>query len=344
MDLSTRYLGLELENPIVVAPSPITKKFEGILQLAEQGPGAIVLHSLFEEQIVHHQLKDGYDTYPIIKRLKEKYPYYPDFDEFPVKPKQYLEFIKNAKAQTNVPIIASVNGINNGDWLRFLKDIEEAGADAIELNIYFIPTDSDQLSFSIEEMYIDLINEVTEIVKIPIAVKLGPYLTNIANMCKRMHNAGAKGFVLFNQFFQPDLDIENMTHLPKVELTTSRSLLLPLRYTAILYYGLQFDISISSGVHTVEDIAKSILAGATTVQMASEILANGKERIHQLRYELMKWMFQHGYRDLREMRGKLSQNSCKDTFNFERAYYMRSLASYKMLTDEEREQQQSEAS
>lgn len=329
MDLTTRYLGIKLDNPIVAAPSPITKKFDGILKLADNEPGAIVLHSLFEEQIVHHQLKNGYNTNETIEKLQAKYPYYPDFNDFPVKPDEYLEFIRKAKEETDIPIIASVNGINDGDWIKFLEQIEEAGADAIELNIYFIPTDFDMPSHKIEEMYIDIVDRVASMVRIPIAVKLGPYLTSIANMCKRMNNAGAKGFVLFNQFFQPDLDIENKTQLPKVDLTTSKALLLPLRYTAILYYGLQFDISVSSGIHCVEDIVKSIMAGATTVQMASEILKNGPLRIRNLKYDLKRWMFRHGHKSVKEMRGILSQSNCDDTYSFERAYYMRSLASYK---------------
>lgn len=336
MDLSTRYLGLDLENPFIVAPSPITKKFDGIMKLAEQAPGAIVLHSLFEEQIIHYQLKNEYGASSIIEELKEKYPFYPDFDDFPVNPAQYLEFIKKAKERTRIPIIASVNGINNSDWIKFLPQIEEAGADAIELNIYLIPTDFDLPSHKIEESYINLVDRASQEIKIPIVVKIGPYLTSIANMCKRMNNAGAKGFVLFNQFFQPDLDIESRTQLPKIELTTSNALLLPLRFTAILYYGLQFDISISSGIHSIEDVVKSIMAGATTVQMASEILQNGPERIHELRYELKRWMFKNGLQSLNDFRGVLSQNNCADTYSFERAYYMRSLASFKMKAAEEK--------
>lgn len=329
MDLSTNYLGLELENPLVPSASPLSKSMDGIRRLAEAGAGAIVMHSLFEEQInansmeIDHFLSSGTESFG------EALSYFPEMDSFEVGPDSYLEHIREAKESVHIPIIGSLNGVSDGGWIDYAKLIEEAGADALELNIYYIPTDPDKSGAEIESMYLEVIRSVCTSVKIPVAVKFGPFFSSIPNMAKKMSQLGAKGLVMFNRFYQPDFDIENMEVVPNLVLSNSNELRLPLRWTAILYKKVSADIAITSGIHNGSDVIKGLLAGASVTMMASELLYNGIHRIGEIKSEVVEWMERYEYSSVNQMRGSMSQMNTAEPAAFERANYMKVLQSIK---------------
>lgn len=329
MDLSTNYLGLELENPLVPSASPLSKSMDGIRRLAEAGAGAIVMHSLFEEQInansmeIDHFLSSGTESFG------EALSYFPEMDTFEVGPDSYLEHIREAKESVHIPIIGSLNGVSDGGWIDYAKLIEEAGADALELNIYYIPTDPDKSGAEIESMYLEVIRSVCTSVKIPVAVKFGPFFSSIPNMAKKMSQLGAKGLVMFNRFYQPDFDIENMEVVPNLVLSNSNELRLPLRWTAILYKKVSADIAITSGIHNGSDVIKGLLAGASVTMMASELLYNGIHRIGEIKSEVVEWMERYEYSSVNQMRGSMSQMNTAEPAAFERANYMKVLQSIK---------------
>lgn len=329
MDLSTNYLGLELENPLVPSASPLSKSMDGIRRLAEAGAGAIVMHSLFEEQInansmeIDHFLSSGTESFG------EALSYFPEMDSFEVGPDSYLEHIREAKESVHIPIIGSLNGVSDGGWIDYAKLIEEAGADALELNIYYIPTDPDKSGAEIESMYLEVIRSVCTSLKIPVAVKFGPFFSSIPNMAKKMSQLGAKGLVMFNRFYQPDFDIENMEVVPNLVLSNSNELRLPLRWTAILYKKVSADIAITSGIHNGSDVIKGLLAGASVTMMASELLYNGIHRIGEIKSEIVEWMEKYEYSSVNQMRGSMSQMNTAEPAAFERANYMKVLQSIK---------------
>ena len=329
MNLSTKYLDLDLSSPIVPSASPLSQNLDNIKLMEDNGAGAVVMHSLFEEQIdinsieIEHYLTHGAESFG------EALSYFPEMDSYEVGPETYLDNIRKAKEMVDMPVIASLNGVSNGGWVKYARLMEEAGADALELNIYFIPTNPNISSFEIEDIYLKTLHEVCKRVKIPVAVKFGPFFSSIPNIAKKMTEQGAKGLVMFNRFYQPDLDIENFEVIPNLVLSTSDDLRLPLRWTAILYGHIKSDFAITGGVHTGEDVVKGILSGATVTMMAAELLKKGIPRLNEVTEELLSWMDKHEYESVTQMRGAMSQRNIKEPAAFERANYMKVLQSIK---------------
>jgi len=328
MDLSTTYLGLNLKHPVVPSASPLSQSIEGIQRLADGGAAAIVMYSLFEEQIEgESHLLDHYLTYGT-ESFAEALSYFPEMDHYNVGPDAYLALIRQAKAAVDIPIIGSLNGVSIGGWLEYARYIQEAGADALELNIYQIATDPMLTSAAVEETYLNIVHAVCAAVSIPVAVKVGPYFSAFANMAHRLSTAGAAGLVIFNRFYQPDFDLEHLTVTPNLILSSQQELRLPLRWTAILYGRIAADLAITSGVHTHEDVLKGVMAGAKVTMMASELLRNGVLRIGEIVAGLEMWMEEHEYESIAQMQGSMSQQHVAEPAAFERANYMKVLQSW----------------
>jgi dihydroorotate dehydrogenase (fumarate) len=332
VDLTTTYLGLKLKNPLVAsAAQPLSDKVEKVKRLEDAGIAAVVLYSLFEEQIIHesleldHYLSVGSEISP------EVTSYYPQTGDFTLAPDVYIEMVNKTKKAVKIPVIGSLNGVSTGGWIKYARKIEEAGADALELNLYYLATDPNITSSELEDSYVTLVGDICKSIKIPVAVKLSPFLTAIPNITKRLTNAGAKGLVLFNRFYQPDIDLEELEVVPNLVLSDSNDMRLPLRWTAILYGRIKADLAITSGVHTSEDVLKAVMAGASVSMMASELLKKGLGRIPTILAELEKWMEEHEYTSIQQMKGSLSQKSVKEPAAFERANYMKALNSFKSL-------------
>lgn len=329
MDLRTTYLGLELKNPLVASPSPLARELGNIRRLEDAGAAAVVLNSLFEEEInqesqaLDRYLSDGTESYA------EALTYFPEAPSYRgVGPDAYLEHIFRAKQAVNIPIIASLNGVSSGGWIRYAKEMEGAGADAIELNIYYLPTSISLSSAEVEQIYIDLVHDIRASVDIPIAVKLSPYFSSMANMMHRLTEAGAKGLVLFNRFYQPDLDLENLEVVPNLVLSHSDEMRLPLRWIAILYGRVAADLALTTGVHNAQDALKAIAAGANVAMMTSEILLNGIGRFSEILTEMRLWLEEREYISIQELHGSLSQVNVAAPAAFERANYIQVVKSY----------------
>jgi len=328
IDLSTQYLGLKLRNPLVVSASPLCKEIANLRHMEDCGAAAIVLHSLFEEQInlesneLDRFLFDGSEV------SAESTTIFPDLQNYNIGPDAYLEHIRRAKQTVSIPVIASLNGVSRGGWVRYARDMQQAGADAIELNVYFIPADPAAGSDEIEKHYLDLVKEVRNTVSIPVAVKVGPYFSAFANMAQRLEAAGANAIVLFNRFYQPDFDLEALEVKPALTLSTSSELLVRLHWAAILYGHVHADIDITGGVHTVEDVVKSMMAGARATQLASALLQNGIGYLRPLRNQLEAWLDKHEYESIQQMQGSMSQKNVPNPKAFQRANYMKVLSSY----------------
>ncbi len=329
MDFSTHYLGLELKNPLVPSASPLSKNMDSLKRMADAGAGAIVMHSLFEEQITGSSMELDHFLSHGTESFGEALSYFPDLDEYEVGPDSYLEHIAEAKKSTSIPIIGSLNGVSNGGWINFAKLIEEAGADALELNIYYIPTDPELSGAEVEANYLEVIGSVCEAVDIPVAVKFGASFSSIPNMAKRMIQKGAKGLVMFNRFYQPDFDIRAMEVVPHLILSNSSELRLPLRWAAILYKKIEADIAITTGIHNGTDMVKGLLAGANITMVASELLLNGIDRIPEILTELKRWMEDYECNSIDEFRGSMSHVHTAEPAAFERANYMKVLQSLK---------------
>lgn len=328
MNLSTTYLGLDLAHPIVPSASPLSSTLDGVRQLEDAGASAIVLPSLFEEQLEGElHLTDHYVNRGANSQA-ETLSYFPDLDTYSTGPGAYLNLIRQAKESIAVPIIGSLNCVAEGSWIEFAKSIEEAGADALELNIYFLATGSYMDSVTIEEQYVDIVRSIKEEISIPLSVKLGPYFSAFAHIARRFHSAGASGLVLFNRFYQPDFDIEKMEVLPNLAYSTPNELRLPLRWVSILHKRVPLDYAITSGVHSYTDVIKGILAGANVTMLASELLANGVNRIGEIRRDLDIWLDEHEYGSLEEISGMLSQSKVSNPEAFERANYMKVMQSW----------------
>jgi dihydroorotate dehydrogenase (fumarate) len=329
MDLSTTYLGLTLKHPLVPSSSPLSQTLDGIRRLEDGGASAIVMHSLFEEQIegeshlLDHYLNLGVDS------TAEALSYFPDMRRYNVGPDAYLEKIGNAKAAVDIPIIGSLNGLSTGGWIEYARHIEEAGADALELNIYYISADLNTSGASVEERYVDVVAAVKSQVTIPVAVKIGPYFSSFANMAMRLAQAGADGLVLFNRFYQPDFDLEELRVVPNLFLSSRHELRLPLRWLAILHGRVPVDFAITSGVHTHEDVLKGLMAGAKVTMMASELLRHGPNRIDAILEQLRTWMEEREYVSIAQMQGSMSQKNVAEPDAFERANYMKVLQSWR---------------
>jgi dihydroorotate dehydrogenase (fumarate) len=321
--LETTYLGLKLTNPIVASAGPLSRKLESIEEMEDAGLGAIVLHSLFEEQVTIEQeylnenLVRGEESYA------EATSYFPDFKEFVFAPDEYLEHLRKVKESVDVPVIGSLNGTSAGGWTEYSWEMEQAGADAIELNIYYLPTDVTMTSKQIEENYIELLRAVKERLTIPVSVKLVPFIGSIPNLARRLYDEGAKGLVLFNRFYQPDIDPEKLEVHPTLTLSTSAELLLRLRWTAILYGRVGCDLAITGGVHTVEDVVKGIMSGAAVTMTTSALLQNGPGYVKTLRYGLSSWLDKHEYASVSDIMGIMSHEKVAEPAAFERANYMK---------------------
>lgn len=328
VDLSTTYLGLKLKNPIVASSSPLTQKPETALALEASGAAAIIMHSLFEEQIIHESLKLHEDLMRGTESYAEALDYLPAFGQYSVGPETYLRILSKIKQAVNVPVIGSLNGVSTGGWIDYAQKIEDTGADALELNIYYLATDPDLTASELEDTYVTLVNDVCQRVRIPVAVKLSPFFTALPNFARRLAQTGAKGLVLFNRFYQPDFDLEKLEVVPNLVLSTSVEMRLPLRWIAILYGRVAADLAMTGGVHTGEDVIKAMMAGASVTNIASEFLQNGTNRVGSILEEMYQWMEEHEYISVEQMKGSMSQKSVAEPGAFERANYMKVLSSY----------------
>jgi dihydroorotate dehydrogenase (fumarate) len=329
MDLTTTYLGLKLRSPLVVgAAAPLTEEIDNLKRMEDAGAAAVVLHSLFEEQLrqeqfeLHHHLEYGTESFA------EALTYFPEPEIFHVGPEEYLNHIRKAKEIVNIPIIASLNGSTLGGWTEYARQIEQAGADALELNIYYVPTDMDLTGAQVEQNYLDILHAVKAAVNIPVAIKLSPYFSNMANMAKQLTEAGADGLVLFNRFYQPDIDIEALEVQPNVLLSTPQSMRLPMRWIAILYGRISVDLAATSGIHKANDVLKMLMAGANMTMLVSALLRHGIEHIETVEREMRHWMEEHEYESVKQMQGSMSQINCPDETAFERAQYMKAVQTY----------------
>lgn len=328
MDITTQYMGLKLRSPIVPSASPLSKNLDSIRRLEDAGAPAITMYSLFEEQItLESQQLDHFLSYGA-ESFAEAVSYFPDMQSYNVGPEEYLNLISNAKQATSIPIIGSLNGVSAGGWTSYAQKIEQAGADALELNIYYIAANPDVTGAEVEQMYVDVLREVKQCVQIPVAIKIGPAFSSIPNIARRLSDAGANALVLFNRFYQPDLDLDNLEVVPDLVLSNSYELRLPLRWTAILYGRVGADLAITSGVHTYQDVLKSIMAGASIVEIASEFLANGIGRLKEIETEMVRWMEELEYTSVQQMKGSMSQKNVKEPAAYERANYMKALGSW----------------
>lgn len=328
IDLTTSYLGLKLRTPLVASSSPLCKDIANILRLEDAGASAIVLHSLFEEQITAESgVLDRYLTEGT-ESFGEAISYFPEMTSYNLGPDPYLNHLRKAKESCDVPVIASLNGVSTGGWIRYAQLMEQAGADALELNVYYLPTDLEMTSEKVEEMYFELVSHVKASIRIPVAVKIGPFFTAFANTAKRLDEAGADGLVIFNRFYQPDFDLNALEVVPNLVLSDSSELRLRLHWAALLYNRIRPDIAITGGVHTAEDVVKSLMAGARVTMMTSALLRHGPEYLTKLEEDLGDWLEEHEYESVQQMRGSMSSQAVTEPAAFERANYMKVLSSY----------------
>ena len=329
VNLKTTYLGLELETPLVASASPLGRTIESLHRLEQAGASAIVLPSLFEEQIDH----DTYQVHEALEFGAESYAehaggFLPELEDYGTGPEAYIDLVAKAREELKVPVIASLNGVTTGGWIEYAKRMEQAGASALELNVYYIAADMEDSSADVEQRYLDLVAAVRETIDIPLAVKVGPYFSAMANMARRLTEAGADGLVLFNRFYQPDIHLEDLEVVPNVVLSTSMELRLPLRWIAILKGRIDASLAATTGVHTGEDVLKLLMAGADVTMMASALLRHGPELLLTIREAVAEWMEAHEYESVEQLKGSLSQASSPDPDAFERSNYMESLITY----------------
>ncbi|GAB4459290.1 MAG: dihydroorotate dehydrogenase-like protein [Anaerolineales bacterium] len=328
VDLSTTYLGLKLKNPLVASSSPLSQKVESALALEKAGVAALIMYSLFEEQI----LRDSYKLDSDLSRGIETYPealtYLPDYGQYSIGPDTYLRHLRNLKNSLSIPIIGSLNGVTDGGWVEYAQKIQDAGADALELNLYNLATDPEVTSADLEAGYLRLVSHVRSAISIPLAVKLSPFFTALPNFAKRLAECGVNGIVLFNRFYQPDFDLEELEVVPHLVLSNSNEMRLPLRWIAILYKRVPVDFALTSGIHTAEDLLKALMAGAKVGMATSAFLLHGVERATQIFSDLQAWMVEKEYESVTQMIGSMSQQAVADPAAFERANYMKVLSSY----------------
>lgn len=331
MDLSTNYLGLHLRNPLVASASPLSRSLDSMKRLEDSGASAIVMYSLFEEQIAHeaaelnHYLSYGTESFA------ESLTYFPESQEYNLGPDEYIELLHAAKEKLSIPVIGSLNGISVGGWIDYAKKIEQAGADALELNVYYIPTDPELTGQEVEDRYLEVLHAVKQAIKIPVAMKLSPFFSSMAHMAKRLDTAGANGLVLFNRFYQPDIDLETLEVVPGVVLSTPMAMRLPLRWIAILHGKVKASLAATSGIHTAQDVIKMLMAGADVTMMCSALLKHGPQHVTTVLSEVRQWMLEHEYVSVSQMKGSMSQKSVADPAAFERANYMKALNQYKVI-------------
>jgi len=331
MSLATNYLGLALKNPIVASSSPLSHTIDSIRRLEDAGASAVVMYSLFEEQITFDSLYVDYYLRSGTHSYAESLSYFPEMEHYNLGPDEYMNLIRRAKEAVDIPIIGSLNGVSAGGWTNYAALIEDAGADALELNVYYVPTDVEITGEEVEIIYLDLLRQVKTSVSIPIAMKLSPFFSATANMAKRLVEGGANGLVFFNRFYQPDLNLETLEVAPRLVLSNSDELRLPLRWVAILYGRVIADLAITTGIHTAQDVLKGLMAGAKVTMMASELLKNGVQRIDEILQALTAWMDEREYESVTQMIGSMSQQHCTEPAAFERANYMKTLDSYQSI-------------
>ena len=329
VDIRSTYVGIELANPLVASSSPATESVDSLLALEEAGVGAVVLPSLWEEQIEHEAMEfQRLYTLTTEHYAESLSGYFPEFEDYGTRTEAYLEHLIEAKDALSIPVIASLNGTTRGGWVHYARKIEAAGADALELNVYLISTDPYSTGEDVEERYLDLVEAVRKEVSIPLAVKVGPYFSSLPNMARRLHDAGADALVLFNRFYQPDIDLESLEVVPKVHLSPPTALLLPLRWIGILKGSVPIDLAITSGVHDASDALKSLLVGADAVMMASALLRNGPGLVSAMLLEMREWLDEHDYESVEQMKGSMSIGSSANPDAFVRANYMKMLTTY----------------
>ncbi len=328
VDLTTTYLGMTLKTPLVASSSPLTQKVETVRQLEEAAVSAVVLYSLFEEQIIRESIRQHEDMERGAYSFAEATTFIPEIGRYSIGPETYVQYLSKVKQAVNIPVIGSLNGATTGGWIEYARKIEGAGADALELNLYYLATDPAETSADLEEMYISLVSDVVQKVSIPVAVKLSPFFTALPNFARRLVQAGARGIVLFNRFYQPDLDLEELEVMPNLTLSTSEELRLPLRWIAILHGRVEADFALTSGVHTSTDMLKALMAGASVAMTASSLLKNGVEHAGVILDGAREWMETHEYQSVSQMKGSMSQKSVAEPSEFERANYMKVLSSY----------------
>lgn len=332
MDLTTTYLGMKLRTPLVPSASPLSEEIDNIKRMEDAGASAVVLSSLFEEQLLldryelHHHLTHGVESFA---EALTYIPEPPELEDIRLGAEDYLERIRKAKESVAIPIIASLNGVSIGGWTDYASLIQEAGADALELNIYYIPTNPTLTGAEVEQTYLDILAMVKSLVTIPVAVKLSPFFSNLANMARRLDEAGADALVLFNRFYQPDIDLDNLMVRPNVILSTPQALRLPLRWIAILYGHVRADLAATSGIHTAHNVIKMLMAGANVTMLCSVLLRHGVSHIRLIEQGLRQWMEEREYESVGQMKGSMSQIHCENPGEFERAQYVRELHSFK---------------
>jgi dihydroorotate dehydrogenase (fumarate) len=326
MDLSTKYLGLTLRSPLVVAASPMSEDIDNVKRMEDAGAAAVVLYSLFEEQLRQDRLELNTNLQQGTESFAEALSYFPEPDDFRLGPEEYLKHVAAAKKATRIPIIASLNGSSEGGWTEYARKIQQAGADALELNIYYIPTDMNLTGTEVEMTYLDILKAVKANVSIPVAVKLSPFFSNFANMAKRLDHAGANGLVLFNRFYQPDIELESLEVKPNILLSTPMAMRLPLRWIALLYNRIKASLAATSGI----DVLKMLMAGADVTMLCSTIIRHGIPQIAIIERDLVAWLNEHDYESVSQLKGSLSQQKCPEPASFERAQYMKALTGYAM--------------
>jgi dihydroorotate dehydrogenase (fumarate) len=326
MDLTTKYLGLQLKNPLVPSSGPYSHTIESLKKIEDSGAGAVVMFSLFEEQIAHESAELNHYLLFGTESFAEALSYFPQAKDYVLGPEEYVELIRKAKQSLSIPVIGSLNGISPGGWVKYAKQVQEAGADAIELNVYYIPTDPKLTAADVEERYCEVLRSVKQHVHIPIAMKLSPYFTSFAGVAQRFVGEGAKGVVLFNRFHQPDINLEKLEVEPATLLSEPGDIRLALRWTAILHGRLQASIAATGGVHTAHDVVKLLMAGADVTMMCSALIKNGVQHVTKVLADLDQWMLEHEYVSVAQMKGSMSQKSIADPAAFERAHYMKAIS------------------
>ena len=325
MDLTTQYMGLKLQSPLVVSASPLSEDIDNVKRMEDAGAAAVVLYSLFEEQLRQDRLELDENLKRGTEAFAEALTYFPEPDDFRLGPEEYLKHVAAAKKATRIPIIASLNGSSEGGWTEYAKKIQQAGADALELNIYYIPTDLNLTGTEVEMTYLDILRAVKSNVSIPVAVKLSPFFSSFANMAKRLDQAGANGLVLFNRFYQPDIELETLEVKPNILLSTPMAMRLPLRWIALLHNHVRASLAATSGIHRASDVLKMLMAGADVTMLCSTLIRHGIPQIAIIQRDLEAWLAEHEYESVNQLKGSLSQAKCAEPAAFERAQYMKAL-------------------
>lgn len=333
MDLSTTYLGFKLPHPLMPGASPLVDDLDMVRRLEDAGAAAIVMHSLFEEQIVHEEITQHLHLAAAEGSHAEALTYFPGVESFALGPEEYLEQVARLKSAVRVPVIASLNGTSPERWMEFSRLIEQAGADALEVNFYYLATDPRENGEDVERRTLSVLTAVRDAVRIPVAVKLSPFFSALAQMAHSLDIQGADGLVLFNRFYQPDIDVENLDVVPSLRLSDSSELLLRLRWLAILSGRVRASLAVTGGVHTALDALKSVMAGAHAVQMVSALLQRGPEYLGQVREELSRWLEEHGYESLAQAQGSMSLRRCPDPGALERSNYMKILQGWRPASE-----------